>query len=502
MDTVEHPDDLSETEMQEKRADPSANDSEGSDFEFHVDGDRDEEDLDVKLDITEVKEVAVEHGQLLSKFRATVPKAVSSEDKKCKQREYQRGRRARIRAEKQAQQNSKGSDSNPAPESAAPAPKRRKKSHSVDEDTSPAVVPQPSPKNLIAYIHILKNTVTSTTNSRMKAKAAEQAYIQRGPIQFSSAVSYSEFLQTLAKALPCPPENIRENTLFYKPQKPQNSAELPFGSEISYTAMITEFESRTSRQGYSMIIKMDPPAKPTEEPAFWGTGDDTQQPTFDFTIVETLPDPSTSVSSQKLSFDAKNAPFMERLYEQYPIGNNKFYPHLHVYTDSKSSSWNLDNVRLSVWASHMARGTDGVDEKNPPRSPCFDFSQRLKLPIKPQASSDSEPQPAASSFVATAPTITASSESSTRDRILDVMLINMLNQQLSNMPNIQAISQTPGTFPMTITSEKPLPVLSISRSPCKPGIHVELSTFCSHCHLSEKDMERLQDLEYTHGYKK
>ncbi|THU81438.1 hypothetical protein K435DRAFT_873343 [Dendrothele bispora CBS 962.96] len=502
--------DFLEDEMDEILADPEANDTaktgHPSDMQLEIDNEQQEEefleDQDRHFGLTQsmVNEaVANGMGPLLNKWRCTAPKVVAANEKKRKIAAYQRDYRARKKAERQgvmteamdANYTNKEDDSDE--DSPIRPTKKRKASVSKRKSKSPEETPV---KTLITYIQIRKPT-RAPSSSRSKQTAVSE-FTSRGPFEFKTSDSYQTFLEHLADTLPCIIAQIPQNSIVFRPDKPTNSREKPLGSEVAYRAMLRDFIHRTEKQGLSMTITMDPPAKPVEEPAFWDTGEVNKQPNFDFTSLETT-NIGDSVVSQKMSFDAKNAPIMEDLRKQYGIGTHVLYPDRRVYTDQNGTSWELNDLRLSVWASHINRNTPGVDVTKPPAANCFDYSQRLKPPKQVLSTSIPTPTstiptsaPTAADPVAAHPAMSANDTS--RDRLIDVMIVSLLQQAVNATAHT---SNTASSNQLTAAASTSVPN-SAPSSPCRP-IHVTLDKFCSQYHLSDKDKERLEELEYTPG---
>lgn len=55
------------------------------------------------------------------------------------------------------------------------------------------------------------------------------------------------------------------------------------------------------------------------------------------------------------SIDEASKPFLDVLCEKYVTGSNLLYPGIRVYTNTRGESWELNDTRLSTWASHMVR---------------------------------------------------------------------------------------------------------------------------------------------------
>jgi hypothetical protein len=48
-----------------------------------------------------------------------------------------------------------------------------------------------------------------------------------------------------------------------------------------------------------------------------------------------------------------NAPFVEKIRQKYPIGNDACWPTKRVYTSADGRSWELNDLRMQVWANHL-----------------------------------------------------------------------------------------------------------------------------------------------------
>ncbi|KAK7436624.1 hypothetical protein VKT23_019031 [Stygiomarasmius scandens] len=152
-----------------------------------------------------------------------------------------------------------------------------------------------------------------------------------------------------------------------------------------------------------------------------------------------------SITSQKAKFDTQNWVHVAKLHAIYytPEKHNVLYPKLLTYTNSDGVAWELNEMHLIVWASHIvslvwllynqhsflvARSTEGVDYDMPPlHTSAFDFTQRLKPPKSNLTLVPSflAPTPAP------APVLTSQANFTLHNRCLDFMLLNMLQQQVT-----------------------------------------------------------------------
>lgn len=51
--------------------------------------------------------------------------------------------------------------------------------------------------------------------------------------------------------------------------------------------------------------------------------------------------------------DKRIAPMMDQLQARYPVGNCPLFPDKRVYRNTNNQYWDLDRLRLQVWAAHM-----------------------------------------------------------------------------------------------------------------------------------------------------
>ncbi|KAJ3871311.1 hypothetical protein F5051DRAFT_446349 [Lentinula edodes] len=210
---------------------------------------------------------------------------------------------------------------------------------------------------------------------------------------------------------------------------------------------------------------------------------------------------STSVTAQKLSFDDANKPANDLLLSTYQIGNNKDYPDLHVFTNS-DGSWELNNTRLSIWASHITRRTEGVDKDHPPVSQWFDFKHIIK-PVKTNTIN-----PVANPFERVAGTFMPQQMGPLPPYFFPPHFY-------PNAPPSQSF-YTHGPAPQSFYTHGPAPhgyythgappmfassyqpALSAPTSPSNSP-NVTLSSFCQFYHISDVDRQHLEMPEYRPG---
>jgi len=90
-----------------------------------------------------------------------------------------------------------------------------------------------------------------------------------------------------------------------------------------------------------------------------------------------------SAKVQIAAIQTDSSGYLKELQEQYPTGNCSLWPDQRTYsrsTGGKVSYWQLNTLRLQIWANALAMGKDGVTLRDPPNSPHFDVSAARKPP--------------------------------------------------------------------------------------------------------------------------
>ncbi|KAJ3832381.1 hypothetical protein F5878DRAFT_666626 [Lentinula raphanica] len=269
--------------------------------------------------------------------------------------------------------------------------------------------------------------------------------------------------------------------MYYQAQVPKNSSELPVGNAAAFKAMLQSFSKKKSSSNMSIWVRLDKPIYHDE--AFWDTGEGISDQHFDYSTAE-APDSSltSTLGAQKASFDEASKPHLQILHETYPVGNKPvFGTNIRVFTNSTGDSWELNDMRLNVWASHMARKTAGVDEHHPPSSTWFDHGNCIKITPTPSVPPALPPYPLATTS-APVPSLPPA-QPDFRDRLLDIMLLKLMGGDV----HASLLSAT----------SAPLPP-SLPTSPARLS-RISLEAFCNHYGISEIDQERLAELEYRPG---
>ncbi|PPQ76455.1 hypothetical protein CVT24_013349 [Panaeolus cyanescens] len=349
-------------------------------------------------------------------------------------------------------------------------------------------------------------------SSSTRKPTDEEKYIARGLITFTLHDDYVRFLSLLALQLPCSVRYIQAEKIMWRFQTPANSKYLPLSGEMGYASLIKQLRPRKPQQRI-LLLAMPPPTKPAVEEPHWPTVDEDlfptskfQKPEFDYSALD---EPSTNehVSQQKMTFDKTISAYVNELVERYPVNNYPQYPNMRVYHDVKMNTFfELNDVRLKLWASHMARQTATVDQ--PPVSHFFDFKMRLKSAPAPPALITTPVQPTPVPVITTTPA--PPSDGGTAS-LVQIMILNMLQQQQQQFQRA-SLPITPDPTPSQVpASSVPASLVvptvgagvrSQPQSPAKLQLpDVSLSAFCDHYGISTRDQERLERLEFQPGDK-
>ncbi|CAA7262386.1 unnamed protein product [Cyclocybe aegerita] len=486
-----------------------------------------------KPDITAmVKATMADVPKAALRFKVTVPKIVE------KQASERAKRQAAKQKKDQSKQKATTKGKNAITKKATPSSSKRKvlgdvsesDTGDVQEEVQPRKKAKPSVKEddedvveaqemyeITAYILVEKTLPPPQRGSRAAKVAEADKYLQRGPFKFKSTDSYSTFLVAISNALPCPVLNILQDKITWKPQSPKNATALLLGGATGYPALIETFRNKKPA---IVMLTMPPPSKPADKPE-WDTGEGKQtDKEFDYSNLE-LPSTGQHVVEQRIQFDKAVGPFKQELLAKYPIGNNALFPQKRIYADKMGSYWDLTDLRIGVWASHLARGTATLD--SPPISNQFDQAGRIH---PPRASTASIPREAAAPTIALTPTALAAAAipapapapalaatltpapatTAATPSLMELIMINMLQQQLSssnaNRLGTSAIAFPPSAALPPATASALAIVPDISHEPAEPRRaipNIELTAFCSRYAIDDVDRKRLEKLEFRPG---
>ncbi|KAJ4467504.1 hypothetical protein C8R41DRAFT_871376 [Lentinula lateritia] len=266
--------------------------------------------------------------------------------------------------------------------------------------------------------------------------------------------------------------NPNDETLFSShAQSPKTSPILPAGSHDAFKAMVMHFttQSRKKNANLSLFIYTDKPMK--SDGLTWDTGEGDLEDPFDFSTVEAF------TGSSSASIDEASKPYLDILCEKYVTGSNLLYPGIRVYMNTRGESWELNDTRLSTWASHMARRTPGVDDSHPPNTAWFNGKYILRPFTTPAAITTPTPVPAAIPTPA----------SDICKRFMDFAMMSMMHNMSQQAPAVQR------TLSMS--------AIQVSSAPASPIRLARISSdeFCSFYGVSETDKGRFTELEYQPG---
>ncbi|EDQ99206.1 uncharacterized protein LACBIDRAFT_316809 [Laccaria bicolor S238N-H82] len=317
----------------------------------------------------DIRQIAVDNPHLAKWFMAT-PELMQKKRKQKEKKDKKKVSKAAL----------KTTNSTPLPSSShVEEPADDLSTHSSDDDDDKQSTEKenerPAKKtktltNITAYIEINRPPRT------LKDKPEP---LSRGPFFFTLSTPRIEFLQSLAS---CSVEgsyaptiaSINQEQLFWKQQVPANDKKKPLTNEVGYKAMIAKLEELTKKGKDTTITLSLPPlskvaAMPSDTTA--GTrGVDLEREEF-----REGPLGSTIREQQQVVCEGTSA-FLEKLRLKYPIGSDPRFPDKRVYS-SGSDVWELNGLRLQVWASHLDKGTASLTE--PPNSTHFAQSQRLRI---------------------------------------------------------------------------------------------------------------------------
>lgn len=232
--------------------------------------------------------------------------------------------------------------------------------------------------DITAYINI--ETPPRTT----KLKATIEP---RGPFFFNIETTYDSFIETLAKTVQsnATKASINQSKLKWKQDVPANDKPKPLSNAAGYRAMITKLTELLAKNKDTTITLTLPPLLRVAQEVlsvsyvFFIIGlTYLQQPGeasgtgFDGEVEEFAQGPSgSSIREQKVwgfiqnwpllpeppqeSLNRTNAPLIEQLRLKYPIGADPRFPTKRIYSADDGRSWELNDIRLQVWAVHLVR---------------------------------------------------------------------------------------------------------------------------------------------------
>ncbi|EPQ54981.1 hypothetical protein GLOTRDRAFT_129290 [Gloeophyllum trabeum ATCC 11539] len=230
-------------------------------------------------------------------------------------------------------------------------------------------------------------------------------------------------------------------------------------------------------------------------PVGWYTGKENQVPEVDYD--EILNPPQTmSIQEQMAGLDVATSPGLTVLREHYPIGRCPLFPNIHVYK-SGDNHWELNDLRLQIWAVHMGKGATNID--CPPASAHFAHDKWLRVSSAATTASTGPLVQPCVAFV-----------NNGRDQNLFTQHLLFQNQQLTNQIQSFEPFQMPFTNPCFAG---PTPQFGFGGYPVQHLLHtipasrdvpehprkVTLDKFCHVHKVLDSDFAKLQALDYVPG---
>ncbi|KAF8165967.1 hypothetical protein B0H34DRAFT_780604 [Crassisporium funariophilum] len=210
----------------------------------------------------------------------------------------------------------------------------------------------------------------------------DETTVTRGPFFFTLGTSHREFLQLLAACavkknfIPAV-SSINQNQLFWKLLVPANDKKKPLYNEQGYQALITKLNALSEKGKELSVTLLMPPMLRTRQ------GDEG---------LQNGPMGST-IREQKAVIGTGNAPFVEKIRQKYPVGHDVRWPTKRVYTSADGRSWELNDLRMQVWASHLAASPPTASLNVPPTSTHFADSQKLRASSEAATGVTPAPEP-------------------------------------------------------------------------------------------------------------
>ncbi|KAJ7934810.1 hypothetical protein B0H13DRAFT_1854808 [Mycena leptocephala] len=150
-----------------------------------------------------------------------------------------------------------------------------------------------------------------------------------GLFEFSSSISYPNFIRIVAQACRTQTENLVHSSMQWKFDRPNNAKRRPLTNAVGLGIAIKTLKER--KKDYAFTLFMAPPS-PIKAELPWLTNSNEDDPAgpldFGFSIDElTAPGNSTlSLREQIAGIDNASNPHFNRLLEKYAIGNHPQFP--------------------------------------------------------------------------------------------------------------------------------------------------------------------------------
>ncbi|KAI0309053.1 hypothetical protein OF83DRAFT_1159484 [Amylostereum chailletii] len=258
---------------------------------------------------------------------------------------------------------------------------------------------------ITVYIDVVATTPAPPPSwGKSTKKVATSVTHPCGPFFFNTSRTFSEFLQDLAVATPCPRRNLVVSKINWKFDKPQSASTKALTNDTGFAAMLREVKGRFAAKKDCELKVIMPVPVAQDNVVPWVTTDDEPAPSYDdkFTNVAA----GVSMHDQILGLKANSKPTEQDIERKYPVGNNRKFPKMRVFEEN-GKYWELTPLRVQVWANHMHE--DGVTLEKPPRSNHFAIDKCIKkVPKTPEPTPEPpEPTPTVKSSNAPPTVVTA-----------------------------------------------------------------------------------------------
>ncbi|ESK85349.1 hypothetical protein Moror_5951 [Moniliophthora roreri MCA 2997] len=301
-----------------------------------------------------------------------------------------------------------------------------------------------------------------------------------GPIMIIQTNLYEVFQTCLAISLPTKHELLPLDKMFWHQQGKPKMHNAHLGGEVAYAAMINVFVEGQPKIRKFVVLTMLPPDK-DRNAVDWVTRDSYEDDNkFNYMPFNKENVPSASVTKQ------------HALKLKYKVGNHHLFLGKCIYTTSDSIHYELDDIKLSIWAANLAREKPGVDLNNLPMDSAY-FNHHYCIRPATTTSTTITPDSTVSTPAAPiTPIYTPPQLTSSQSDIVNVMLLNVLQQQQQfNMmtANTCFITNHPSDFHTFVSPTHhapPLPPPKAMSAPPSPVKHawVSLNSFCIYYGLS------------------
>ncbi|GJE94880.1 hypothetical protein PsYK624_110560 [Phanerochaete sordida] len=279
---------------------------------------------------------------------------------------------------------------------------------------------------IVTYIEVTVPSSAPQVQSRTGKKPAKvaptpaAAVYKCGPIEFDVEDTFEMFFRDLADAVHCTRDSLPVPKLMWKLANIKSSPEKPITNAIGFKAMLTAVQEKRRGDRQITVMMPRPDQRPQTFPWEVGTEDErghNRMQEFYNTEAQTAAEDPFDFHSQKQRIDDASQDCKQQICNKYPVGNlGEPYQDIRVYRNAEGRMWELNDLRISVWANKLARGKCTVDA--PPNAPHFGHRQSLKPRTAPSSSPVALPPTAAGSSSFPEAFLAATMQQQQRDTVL------------------------------------------------------------------------------------